>query len=410
MAPERAGVRPSGAAVARLGDARGDARGEGPVRLGGNEYTLRELGGAFGDLGTLAPFLAGYIAVSGLDPAAILVPLGAFQILAGLYYRTPMPVQPMKAIGTAAISDAAIAPGAIWASGLFTGALWLGLGLSGVITWLARLTSRAVVGGLVLGLGLGLMLQGVAMMRGEVVLAVLAAALTLALLTRPRVPAMLVLLALGAAVAIARDPALTGRLAQLSWTLRLPMPVLDRLGWDDAVVGVLVLGLPQAALTLGNAVLATTHEHNALFPQRPVSVRAIAMSHGLMNVAGGAVGGIPLCHGAGGIAGHVRFGARTGGALVMMGTLVLVVGLFLADSVGTLLQLVPPAVLGTVLVFAGLELAVGAAGAWPVAARERYVLIATAGIALWNMGAAYAVGLALAWASATGWLGTEEAR
>lgn len=379
------------------------------MRLGGNDYTLRELGGAFGDLGTLVPFLAGYISVGGLDPAAILVPLGAFQILAGLYYRTPMPVQPMKAIGTAVITEAAVGPGAIWVSGLFTGALWLGLGLSGVITRLARLTSRAVVGGLVLGLGLGLMMQGLAMMRGEVVLAVLAAALTLVLITRPRVPALLVLLALGAVVAIARDPALARRLAGLSWSFRLPMPVLDRLGWDDVMVGVLVLALPQAALTLGNAVLATVGEHNALFPQRAVTVRTIALSHGVMNVAGSVMGGVPLCHGAGGMAGHVRFGARTGGALVMMGVIVLAVGLFLASSVDTLLQLVPPAVLGTVLAFAGLELAVSAAGAWPIVARERYVLVATAGVALWNMGVAYAVGLALGWASAKGWLGTEEA-
>ncbi len=380
------------------------------MRLGGNDYTLRELGGAFGDLGTLVPFLAGYISVGGLDPAAILVPLGAFQILAGLYYRTPMPVQPMKAIGTAVITEAAVGPGAILVSGLFTGALWLGLGLSGVITRLARLTNRAVVGGLVLGLGLGLMMQGVAMMRGEVVLAVLAATLTLVLITRPQVPALLVLLALGAVVAIARDPTLTRRLAGLSWSFRLPMPVLDRLGWDDVMVGVLVLALPQAALTLGNAVLATVGEHNALFPRRAVTVRTIALSHGVMNVAGSVMGGVPLCHGAGGMAGHVRFGARTGGALVMMGVIVLVVGLFLASSVDTLLQLVPPAVLGTVLAFAGLELAVGAAGAWPIVARERYVLVATAGVALWNMGVAYAVGLALGWASARGWLGTEEGR
>jgi MFS superfamily sulfate permease-like transporter len=280
----------------------------------------------------------------------------------------------------------------------------------GVISWLARLTSRAVVGGLVLGLGLGLTMQGIEMMRGDIVLAFLAAGLTLALLTRPRVPALLVLLAVGAVVAVIRDPALIGRLGQLSLTLRLPAPVLNSLVWSDVVVGVAVLGLPQAALTLGNAVLATVQEHNAFFPHRAVTVRAIAVSHGVMNVAASAVGGIPLCHGAGGMAGHVRFGARTGGALVMMGGILLVTGLFLADSVSMLLQLVPAAVVGTVLVFAGLELAVGAAGALPVTTRERYVLVATAAVALWNMGVAYAVGLALAWVSAHGWLGIEDQR
>jgi MFS superfamily sulfate permease-like transporter len=321
-----------------------------------------------------------------------------------------MPVQPMKAIGTVSISDAALGSGAIWASGLFTGMLWLGLGLSGMATWLARLTSPSVVGGLVLGLGLGLTLQGIEMMQGEFVLAILAVAVTLVLLTRPRVPALLVLLGLGAVVAMVRDPALTDRLAALSFAVRLPVPVLDRLAWGDLVVGVAVLGLPQAALTLGNAVLATVQEHNALFPDRAVTVRGIALSHGVMNVAGAALGGIPLCHGAGGMAGHVRFGARTGGALVMMGVMVLLAGLFLADSVGTLLQLVPQPVVGTVLVFAGLELAAGAAGAFPATARDRYVLVATAAAAVWNIGLAYAVGMALAWVSAKGWLGLEDVR
>jgi MFS superfamily sulfate permease-like transporter len=240
-------------------------------------------------------------------------------------------------------------------------------------------------------------MQGAWMMRNELVLAVPAVALTVVLLMRPRVPALLVLLALGAVAAIVRDPALTERLGALSLAWRLPVPVLDRLAWPDVVVGIAVLGLPQAALTLGNAVLATVQEHNTLFPRRAVTVRTIALSHGVMNVAAGAVGGIPLCHGAGGMAGHVRFGARTGGAVVMMGAIVLLTGLFLADSVGTLLQLVPPAVVGTVLVFAGLELAMGAAAGWPVSARERFVVAATAAVALWNMGVAYAVGLALAW-------------
>jgi len=379
------------------------------MRLGGNDYTVRELAGAFGDLGTLVPFVAGYIAVSGLDATAILVPLGVLQILAGLYYRTPMPVQPMKAIGSAAISDAAIAPAAVWASGLFTGALWLALGSIGVVTWLARVTGQAVVGGLVLGLGLALTLQGLGMMRGDALLAVVAAALTLGLRWRPRVPALLVLLALGAVVAVARDPTLAGRLGALSVSFRVPVPILSRLGWEDVLTGVAVLALPQAALTLGNAVLATVHEHNALFPARPVTVRTLALSHGVMNVASGAAGGIPLCHGAGGVAGHVRFGARTGGALVMMGALLLVTGLFFGDSVSILLQLVPPAVVGTVLVFTGIELISGAAGAWPGTAREGAVVAATAGVALWNIGAAYAVGLALAWLTTRRWPASEGA-
>ena len=164
--------------------------------------------------------------------------------------------------------------------------------------------------------------------------------------------------------------------------------------WTDVVQGTLVLAIPQAALTLGNAVIATAEEHNALFPARRVSVRLLALDHGFINLAAAALGGVPMCRGAGGMAGHVRFGARTGGALVILGTLLLIAALFLADSIGTLLRLFPMPVLGVILFFGGLELAssVASDGFSPA---ERTVLVVTAGLALWNMGAAYLAGLVL---------------
>ena len=74
------------------------------MKIGGNEYNLQELAGAFGDLGTLIPFLVGYITISHMDPVGVLVGFGLFKIIVGLSFKTPVPIQPMKAIGTAAIS------------------------------------------------------------------------------------------------------------------------------------------------------------------------------------------------------------------------------------------------------------------------------------------------------------------
>jgi MFS superfamily sulfate permease-like transporter len=374
------------------------------MRIGGNDYTLQELAGAFGDLGTLIPFLVGYLTITRMDPVGVLVAFGVFKIAAGLYFRSPIPIQPMKAIGTAAISHpGTITPGAVWASGLFTGALWLVLGLTGAVTWVARITSRPVVQGLVLGLGLGFIVEGVKMMEGDLPLAVVATALTFVLLSRERMPAMLGLLAFGLAVALVREPALAGELGRLSVRLRLPEFGLARLGWEDLVTGVLVLGIPQAALTLGNAIVATVEENNGLFPDRPLTVRTVAIDHGVMNLVGTSLGGVPMCHGAGGLAGHVRFGARTGGALVILGALVLFTGLFLADSVQTLFKVFPPPLLGVILLFGGLELASGVRAIdWSKA--DRSVLCLTAGVSLWNMGAAYAAGLLLGWAFQRGWL------
>jgi MFS superfamily sulfate permease-like transporter len=107
-----------------------------------------------------------------------------------------------------------------------------------------------------------------------------------------------------------------------------------------------------------------------------------------------ALGGVPVCHGAGGMAGHVRFGARTGGALVMLGLLLLGVGLLLADSVSTLLRLFPLSVLGVILLFGGWELAVGML-LGDGSRRDRTVTLLTAAVSMWNMGAGFLVGLVL---------------
>jgi MFS superfamily sulfate permease-like transporter len=360
-----------------------------------NRFDLRELNGAFGDLGTLIPFVLGYVSVNRMDPAGVFTTFGVLMVAAGLWFRTPMPVQPMKAIAAVAVSQPGlVTPGAIWASGLFTGGLWLVLGLTGVATRVARLAGRPVIYGLVLGLGLTLMLEGVKMMARDPVMAVAAAVLTFALLTRPNLPAMLILLAAGVAVAIAREPALLAELAQTTARWRLPTPSVAGLDWSAVLTGVVVLALPQSALTFGNAIVATVEENNALFPDRPVTVRGMALGHGIMNLVGAALGGVPVCHGAGGMAGHVRFGARTGGALVMLGLLLLVVGLFLADSVGTLLRLFPVSVLGVILLVGGLELATGMVPGTATRS-DRAVTLLTAAIAMWNMGAGFLAGLLL---------------
>jgi len=72
------------------------------VTLGGNRLDRSELAGAFGDLGTLVPFVVGYITIARLDPQGVLLGFGLLALATGLYFRTPMPVQPMKAIATVA--------------------------------------------------------------------------------------------------------------------------------------------------------------------------------------------------------------------------------------------------------------------------------------------------------------------
>ena len=374
------------------------------MRILGNDYNRMEFAGAFGDLGTLIPFVVGYITLNKLDPVGILVAFGLFKIFVGLYFRTPVPIQPMKAIGGMAIAHAStITPGMIWGSGIFTGVFWLVMGLTGAITWIQKITTKPVVRGIMLGLGLSFVVEGLGMMRTEPLFAIGGGVLTLLLLNSKRYPAMLALLAYGIVVAFIMNPALLGDLSHVSLRFRLPYVGIPRISWSELMAGFIILGLPQAPLTLGNAIIGTVAENNKYFPDRPVTAKTISIDHGVMNLLSPCIGGIPLCHGAGGMAGHIRFGARTGGALVILGLIVLFAGLFLGDSISFILQVFPRSVLGVILFFAGIELALVIKDV-KLHKENLFVLLVTGGTAMWNMGVAYLAGLVLYYALNRRWI------
>jgi len=109
----------------------------------GNRYNRAEWAGAFGDLGTLIPFIIGYISIMKLDPLGVLFMFGILLIGSGLYYKTPIPIQPMKAIGGAAITQTeAITPGMVWGAGIFTGLFWLILGLTGTRNYVSKIATK----------------------------------------------------------------------------------------------------------------------------------------------------------------------------------------------------------------------------------------------------------------------------
>ncbi|CEP69264.1 Sulphate transporter [Moorella glycerini] len=371
--------------------------------LAGNRYDLLEWAGAFGDLGTLIPFVLAYITILKMDPAGLLFAFGLAKIITGFFYKTPIPIQPMKAIGIGSVAQpGGFTPAAVWGAGFFTGLVWLFLGLTGIIDRVAALAKKPVVHGIVLGLGLTFMVEGIRSMATNYFLAAVALIVAFTLLGNRKFPVMFLLLALGIGTSLAANPVLIVDLKK-SIGLSLPQFTLARFTWPELVRGSLLLALPQVPLTLGNAVIAIVAENNELFPARRITEGKIAISTGLMNLLAPFFGGVPMCHGAGGMAGHVRFGARTGGALVILGSLVIVVALFFNHGVNILFQLFPPAILGVILFFAGAELALTAK---PDSAsrQEFYVTLVTAGFAMWNMGVAFVVGLLLNEALARGWV------
>lgn len=323
-------------------------RAEKPFR-----FDLREANGALGDIGTLLPLTIGAIALAGLPAHQVLLGFGVFYLATGLIYRLPIPVQPMKAIAAVALVSGAT-PGAIAMSGVLIGVTLLVLGGSGAIDRLARLVPQSVLSGLQLGLGLALAwiaigLIGEQLFIGAVSLAVAVAALRIG--THAALATIVTGVALGlfaGHAALPQPAALQGA----GWNL--PLPALQDL--SPAVTG---LALPQLALTLTNAVFLTALVAQDSFGPRAghVTPRRLCLTTGAANLLLAPLGALPMCHGAGGVAAHHRFGARTGAAPVMLGLALLVLGLLPGQAQYVALSAIPAATLGALLLIAAVELA-----------------------------------------------------
>jgi len=359
-----------------------------------NRFDIHEWAGALGDLGTFIPFVVGYVTIVGISPIGILLSFGSLLIASGLYYRVPVPIQPMKAIGAAAIAGgASVNIAMICSATIFTGLFWLLLGISGFSKHISRLVSKPVLKGIILGLGLAFMLNGLQLVRTSIWIGLFGLALVFFLQKSGKIPSLLVLLSLGIIYAIVLDPESLDGL-RLGFHLSPGNASFSELNWNDAIKGILILAIPQIPLTLGNAVYALVDENNRLFPQRLLTEKKIMISHGIINLVSALFGGIPICHGAGGMAGHVRFGAKTGGSLIILGSLMIVMAVLFGDSVVVMLKLIPDAVLGVILFFAGLELALSARDSG-FGKTDYMIMLVTAAVGIINMGAGFLAGILL---------------
>lgn len=283
---------------------------------------------------------------------------GLMNLISGLVFRIPMPVQPMKAIAAVAIAEG-LNESQILAAGIATSIVVLLLGVSGSIDWLKRIIPKSVVRGLQLALGLKLLTGGVALVAGtqligldSIAMGVFCAALVLLFYFSSRVPASLVVFAIGLAALVVANPELIGQTKLgIAWHLpALSNPADWRTGlWRGT--------LPQIPLTVLNSVIAVCALSTDLFPQRPASPRRVATSVAMMNLLTCPFGAMPMCHGAGGLAAQYRFGARTGGSVVMLGIAKMTLGLLFGGSLLIWMQRFPQSVLGVLLLFSGLELA-----------------------------------------------------
>jgi SulP family sulfate permease len=345
-------------------------------------FNRMEFAGSLGDLGTLLPLAIGMIMVNGLDPSGLFFSVGLFYICTGIYFGITTPVQPMKVIGAYAIATA-MTPHQIMASGILMGACLLFIGATGAITLIGKYIPKAAVRGVQLSTGTLLMAEGVKFMVGKariqllhqmaepylsvqqlgpvpvgLVIGVAGAMLTLLLLENKKTPAGLMIV--GAGLLLGLVVGTREGLGDIRPGIYLP--AILPLGFPqgaDFTFALLALVVPQMPMTLGNAVIADMDLSINYFGKaaRRVTGRALCISMALGNFLSALLGGMPLCHGAGGLAAHYRFGARSAGSNLMIGAVFILFTLILGNRILALFNLIPMAILGVLLLFAGSQLA-----------------------------------------------------
>ena len=338
-------------------------------------FSAGEVTGALGDSVTALPIVVALGATTAVSLPHVLVLFGAFQVVWGLAYGLPLSVEPMKALAGLAIAGALTA-GELAAAGLLAGVALLALGAVSALDRVATVAGRPVIRGVQFAVALLLLETGLSLGLASLPLAGVGVGVALAVsLTGRRRASALAVLAVGVGLTVAEAG--------------VPSPVLPALapfesGAPTFTPAAVEGTVAQLAMTVGNAAVATALLCGDLFDS-DVSPDDLSLSMGAMTLASVPLGGIPMCHGSGGLAGKYAFGARTGGANVVLGVLYVAVALLAG---GGLVMAFPTALLGVLLVVVAWQLGRAAAQS------DDLFLTAAVGVAglLVNVGVAFAGG------------------
>ena len=346
------------------------------------KFNRMEIAGSLGDLGTLLPMAAGMILINGLNPMGIFISIGLFYILSGIYFGVTVSVQPMKVIGAYAIATA-MTPQQILASGVLMALFMFFIGATNLVTVIGKWVPKSVVRGIQLSTGILLMAEGIKFMIGSskfqifkqlaepylviqqvgflpigIIIGVLGGLVTLLLLENKRYPAGLIIILFGLAIGILLGTHENYKDINISFFLPdfMPYGLPSKV---DFVFAFFALALPQLPMTIGNAVIANADLSKTYFgtKSKKVTYRSLSISMSMANIISFVLGGMPLCHGAGGLAAHYRFGARTAGSNLIIGGIFLVLALILGKNILIIVHLIPMSILGIMLLYAGSQLA-----------------------------------------------------
>lgn len=324
--------------------------------------TVGDLSGALGDLGVMVPLVAALVLVNGLNPGSVLVMAGLLAITAGVIFKVPFPVQPLKALTALAVAQG-LSADMIHSAGLQIGLILVLLSLTGIAGWLARLFTLPVIRSLQFGVGALLVVSAVKLvlkppsvfehapprMWGLVLAAATVAVVAVAAATR-RYFLIGILFIGGLLIGLVVTQVDLG-------TVEFQMPSFGLPPWSVMGSAFVLLVIPQIPLTYGNAVVGVSHlarEHFGEAASR-VTPQRVALSCGIGNVASAAFGGMPMCHGSSGFTAHVRLGARTAAMNLVLGGAFLTLGFVFSNQVLALFGLLPVWTLAGFLAYAGVR-------------------------------------------------------
>ncbi|MBL0954932.1 MAG: putative sulfate/molybdate transporter [Leptospira sp.] len=320
-------------------------------------FNRNEIAGAFGDIGTDFPILIAMVLAAGLHAPSVFIIFGCMQILTGIIYKRPMPVQPLKAMATIVITGKIAGP-IVLGGGLSIGILMLFFSTTGILEKIAKFVPKSVVRGLQLGLGISLsMLAFKEYIPSEstkgYILAGISFLCIILLIDNRKVPASIVVIFFGFMYSLFFHFETYSTFSKFE--INLPKIYIPNL--EMILKGFILLTLPQIPLSIGNSILATKQISDDLFPnKKPVTIKKIGFSYSIMNLISPFFSGIPCCHGAGGMVGHYTFGGRTGVSVLLYGLFYLLSGLFMGNGLDILIKAFPLPILGTLLFFESLSL------------------------------------------------------
>jgi len=349
-------------------------------------FNLEEMAGAVGDYGTLIPIVLGVAIVSNVNLGYMLLFFSFWYIITGIYYKMPVPVEPMKVIGAMVIAEG-LNREEIVASGIILGVLFLVLGFGKGMKFIQEKVPQSVIRGIQLGLALLLIKTSINFIIRDHVLSIICIIIVILFLIVnkfgkiPDVSAI-VILVIGIIIGFSKSGIPPIGIISLPYIIFPTVQDFLRGGW--------LLAIPQAPLTITNAILATSLLMQDLLHKK-LDPDKLSKSIGLMNLISVPFGGFPMCHGAGGLAAQYRFGARTGGSNIISGLILLPIALFFSSP--EFVAIIPYGVFGALLVFVGIEL--GKSGL----KTDSYIVTGTIAILvlITNMAIAFIVGVILAY-------------